>query len=365
MLGSFAQEGTMNGGELIGDIAQGALIARALEPSQGEGGGEADGHSHDSACLNCETPLVGSHCHNCGQVAHVHKTLGAFFHDLLHGVFHFEGKTWRTLPLLAWNPGRLTREYVDGRRASYVSPIALFLFVVFLTFALFNLTSNPISFTNKDAVVNLGVERAEADTQANIIRLERELAKAEAAGDQTGALEGQLAGARAALEGIRITKAGKLPKTIATVDDPTEQNMADAVNRLWQHATANPQLAIFKLQSSAYKYSWLLIPISVPFVWLLFPLRRRFHLYDHTVFVTYSLSFMLLLLSAASLAAMWNIAVLPGLLVLYAPFHMYRQLRGTYDTSRRGALWRTLVLSIFAAIALLLFSLSILALTIS
>ena len=38
----------------------------------------------------------------CGQAAHIHKTLGAFFNDLLHGVFHFEGKIWRTLPLLAW-----------------------------------------------------------------------------------------------------------------------------------------------------------------------------------------------------------------------------------------------------------------------
>lgn len=66
----------------------------------------------------------------------MHRTLGAFFHDLLHGVFHFEGKIWRTLPLLAWNPGRLTREYIDGRRASYVSPIALFLFSVFLMFAM-------------------------------------------------------------------------------------------------------------------------------------------------------------------------------------------------------------------------------------
>ena len=354
----------MSGGELIGDIAQAALVARAVEPSHGEGG-ESDGHTHESACLNCGTGLVGSHCHNCGQVAHVHKTIAAFFHDLLHGVFHFEGKTWRTLPLLAWNPGRLTREYIDGRRASYVSPIALFLFVVFLTFALFNLNSGSLNFNGNNAVTKLGAEQAEIDTQANIKRLEGELAKAEAAGDQTGALEGQLAGARAALEGIRATKAGKLPENIANADSPGDQGLADAVNRVWQNAKQNPELVLFKLQSSAYKYSWLLIPISVPFVWLLFPLRRRFHLYDHTVFVTYSLSFMLLLLSAASLAAMCNIAVLPGLLVVYAPFHMYRQLRGTYDTSRRGALWRTAVLSIFAAIALLLFAVSILALTVT
>lgn len=358
----------MSGGELIGDIAQGALIARAIEPSHGEGGsfiGKVDSHSHESACLNCATALVGSHCHNCGQVAHVHKTMGAFFHDLLRGVFHFEGKIWRTLPMLAWSPGQLTREYIDGRRASYISPIALFLFVVFLTFAVFNLTSGPLNLSGSDASIQAGAKQAEADTLANIAELEGELAEAKAAGDQTGGLEGQLAGARAALEGIRVTKEGKLPEKIAKADSDTDQNLADRVNAVWKKATENPELAIYKLQSSAYKYSWLLIPISVPFVWLLFPFRRRFHLYDHTVFVTYSLSFMLLLLSAASLAAMWNILLLTKMLVLYAPFHMYRQLRGTYDTTRSGALWRTAVLLIFAAIALTLFAASILALTIS
>ena len=120
--------------EALGSMAEGALLARAVEPTAGE----ADGHTHESACLNCGTPLVGPHCHQCGQRGHVHRTIGAFFHDLLHGVLHFEGKLWRTLPLLAWRPGKLTREYIDGRRASYVSPIALFLFTIFVTFALWN-----------------------------------------------------------------------------------------------------------------------------------------------------------------------------------------------------------------------------------
>ena len=121
--------------EALGDLAQATLIARAIEPVAGEGANSDPGRTHESACLNCGTALLGSHCHACGQPAHVHRSLSAFFHDLLHGVFHFEGKLWRTLPMLAWRPGRLTREYIDGRRASYVSPIAVFLFVVFLMFA--------------------------------------------------------------------------------------------------------------------------------------------------------------------------------------------------------------------------------------
>ena len=111
----------MSEAQVLGDAIGAGLTARAFEAEAGEGD---DGHTHESACLNCGTPLIGSHCHNCGQTAHVHRTLGAFFHDLLHGVFHFEGKIWRTLPILILQPGKLTREYIDGRRASYVPPLA-------------------------------------------------------------------------------------------------------------------------------------------------------------------------------------------------------------------------------------------------
>jgi hypothetical protein len=330
-------------GEIVGSIAEGAMIARAVEPVHGEGG---DGHSHESACLNCGTALVGRHCHQCGQAAHVHKTLGAFFHDLMHGVFHFEGKIWRTLPLLAWNPGKLTREYIDGRRASYVSPIALFLFVVFLTFAVFNALGDPIHFDNDPK----SVAEAQAKADQVIAELEKTKADAEAKGEPIPGIDGQLAGARAAREAIGAgavqLKGGPESDQISSIE---------AINHAWAKAKSNPDLLIYKLQSSAYKYSWLLIPLSVPFVWLLLPFRR-FHLYDHTIFVTYSLCFMLLLLAIISALAVWgSVGWLIPLLVFSAPFHMYRQLRGTYGLTRFGAWWRTWFLSLFGLIALVLF----------
>src|SRR5438309_6864438 len=124
--------------EAIGDAITGGVLGRAAEPLAGEAGGLA----HETICLNCGAELAGPYCHRCGQHAHVHRTLRAFFHDFAHGVLHFEGKIWRTLPMLAWRPGELTRRYIDGQRASFVSPIALFLFCVFLMFAVVGLTSS-------------------------------------------------------------------------------------------------------------------------------------------------------------------------------------------------------------------------------
>jgi hypothetical protein len=341
-----------SGGELIGDIAQGALTARAVEPGHGEGD---DGHTHETACLNCGTGLIGRHCHGCGQAAHVHRSLGAFFHDLLHGVFHFEGKIWRTLPLLVWNPGRLTREYIDGRRASYVSPIALFLFVVFLTFAVFNALGNPVDFVANAT----STEKARVEAEQDLARLEARKAEASARGETIPGLDGQIAGARSARDAVAAIERGELPDSIAETSG-VDSGPTDAVNAAWRKAKANPQLLIYKLQTSAYKYSWLLIPLSLPFVWLLFPFSRRFHLYDHTVFVTYSLSFMLLLLALISLLVVWGASawlLTPAL--LYAPFHMGRQLHGTYGLTWFGAWARTWLLSFSAIIVLGLFAVAL------
>ncbi len=122
-------------------------------------------------------------------------------------------------------------------------------------------------------------------------------------------------------------------------------------------ANANPELALYKLQSSAYKYSWALIPISVPFVALLFLWRRRFKLYDHAIFVTYSIAFMMLLVTVVSLLMMagapgWTY----GLLIAFGPpVHMFFQLRGAYQLRWYSALWRTIALLIFSIITLTLF----------
>ncbi|MET0180123.1 MAG: DUF3667 domain-containing protein [Novosphingobium sp.] len=266
--------------------------------------GSGDGHTHESACLNCGTVLVGSHCHACGQHAHVHRTLGAFVHDLAHGVLHVEGKVWRTLPLLVWRPGRLTREYIDGRRASYLSPIALFLFAVFLLFATYQ-TIGPEAKARADTATSTGTpsDRVVVSTGVRFID-----------------------------HGVEVFR-------------------------------SNPDLALYKLQSSAYKYSWILIPISLPFLWLLFPFSARFGLYDHAVFVTYSLAFMTLLAVLQSLVDAAGIRALAGAGLVIPPFHIYRQVKEAYELSRASALWRTVALVVMAGAALAIFALALAAMS--
>jgi hypothetical protein len=309
----------------------------------------SDGHTQESACLNCATPLIGDYCHSCGQHGHVHRTLSAFVHDLLHGVFHFEGKVWRTLPLLAWRPGDLTRRYIDGHRASFVSPMALFLFAVFLMFAVVSSLGGP---RINSPEINAGLVSDATKSAATATQLERERAAAAAAGKPTAAFDKRIADAR---EEARLLKTmaerGVLRGSAVRISDDVPQWLAAPLT----HAARNPELLLYKVQNNAYKYSWALIPLSLPFMWLLFPFSRRFRLYDHMVFVTYSLAFMTLLVSVASLLGVAGWGALAGMMMIVPPIHMYRQLKSAYGLGRFGALWRAALLTLFALIAVGLF----------
>ena len=75
--------------EGIGAAIEGALAGRAVEPRHGEGSAPtAPGEGGETTCLNCGTELIGRHCHQCGQKRHVHRSITAIMHDLVHGVLH-------------------------------------------------------------------------------------------------------------------------------------------------------------------------------------------------------------------------------------------------------------------------------------
>ena len=353
--------------EAIGDAMTGGVVARAVEPHRGGARVGADGHARESACLNCGAALAGDYCHRCGQHGHVHRTLSAFGHDLLHGVLHFEGKIWRTLPMLVWRPGELTRRYVAGERARFVSPLALFLFCVFLTFAVFSWTGGPIVVadgkTGEDLQTSL--DRGAANLETSIAELEGRRVRRIAAGESTVSLDAKLKEERDELSMVRLMKErGVTEATMIRASDDLP-NAPGWVEAAYKKAKANPSLLIYKLQNNAYKYGWALIPISLPFMWLLFPFSAKFRMYDHAVFVTYSLCFMTLLLVALSLVRILGgtgTKIVPLALTFIPPIHMYRQLRGAYRLRWWSALLRTALLLVFCIIASTLFGLMLVAL---
>jgi len=215
------------------------------------------------------------------------------------------------------------------------------------------------------------MQQEQAERASTIARLEQQRRSLTARGQPTRSVDQQLANLRE--EQAVIGAAQQFQKATTSEGGLTKAREIDLnelqVNTGWpwldqavHHAAENPALLVYKLQSSAYKFSWALIPLSVPFVWMLFLWRRGYRLYDHTVFVTYSIAFMTLLVVALSLVRpiLGTDSLSGAALTFIPPWHMYRQLRGAYRLRPLSAIWRTAFLLVFASVAATLFFLLLL-----
>lgn len=100
-------------------------------------------------CHNCGIKLVGRFCAACGQKAlPLSLTLHDFVHDLTHEILHVDGRIVQSIRRLLLSPGFLTREYVHGRRARWISPIRLYLIFSVGFFALSALTGFRVGVTD-------------------------------------------------------------------------------------------------------------------------------------------------------------------------------------------------------------------------
>jgi len=330
----------MDGIEAVGDAVTGGLLGRAVEPTAGEAG--SDTHTHEKNCLNCGAPLTGPYCATCGQKAHIHRSVRGFLQDFVQGLFNFEGKFWHTLPMLVWRPGEMTRRYIAGERARFISPVALYLFTVFAMFAALNFTGTWSTGSGKGLSAEIATSIKEE--QAGLAKLEAKHKAALAAHKDVTDLDRRIAKRKADIAETRKALTTGKAFIAADADDETPSWIKPFI----ENARDNPEMVSLKVQEAASKYSWLLIPLSVPFMWLLFPFRRRYNTYDHTVFVTYSLSFMMLLVIAWSLLTAAGFSTLGTLLFFVPPFHMYRHLKGSYQLGKWSAILRTSALVGFA-----------------
>ena len=320
--------------------------------------------SERTHCANCNTTLAGAYCQNCGQSAHIHRSLWHMAEELLHGILHFDSKAWRTLPALLLRPGQLTRDYIDGKRKRYMSPFILFLFLNFVMFFVFSYLSSALT---PDGPVNPLIKGAISNElktmQTRLAEIEEKRLSLPANDHSIKLLSNEVDKLRerqAWLEKMAATNSEAVIESTHAKKYDSDNNVIPSIddNNSWleqavYHAMQNPDLALYKLKGIASKFAFILIPLSLPFLWLLFCRRKDIMLFDHGVFALYSLSFMCLLLMLVASLARLGLAGWAWLLFLVVPpVHMFAQLRGAYQLGIGSALWRTLSLLGVAGFAL-------------
>lgn len=88
--------------------------------------------SHNSVCLNCESPVSGKFCSDCGQKTDTHRITFKHFlmHDILHGVWHFEKGILFSLREGITRPGKAGMDYISGKRIRYYNVFYLILLII-------------------------------------------------------------------------------------------------------------------------------------------------------------------------------------------------------------------------------------------
>ena len=356
----------------IGEDAAGQLADAALLGAAFEQGGEGDQH-HGETCGNCRVPLAGRYCHVCGQRGHLHRSVLHLIEEFFHGLLHLDGKIIRTAPLLLFRPGALTRRFLEGQRVRFVSPIGMFLFTIFVMFFAVStidadqvIRPEPSIPAGDRAKLKLDLDDARQQVQdhakgdpAKVGAVENAIDTAQKAADQPSAedkadvTDDNFFDSPLGLDWRAASKRlAKKPKLFSFGGPEVEKRVRASLD--------DPDLLVFKLRSAASEYSFLLVPLSVPFLWLMFFWKRRVYLYDHVIFSLHSLSFMALLATIIIV----GLEFLPSPVWLWAlaapPVHMFFHLKGTYGLGIFGSLWRTLFLSTIAIVVLICYVFAIL-----
>ncbi len=240
----------------------------------------------DAVCENCATPLKGAWCYICGQeFSPPHRSIGALFAEAFEGMFHTDGRLWKTLARLMLHPARLTHDYVEGKRAPQAPPFSVFLVVV-LIFVFIGGLSETIS-TPRNPIGSSG----------------------------TAAL---------------------VPSTTPAVDDSRLFSWIKARERI---ALAQPERFVLVAETWEHRLAILMLPIFTGLLAISFAFKTRFRMQDHLVFSMHSLSFAGLVLSASMLLAL-VIGDWAMLLWVFPPIHLFVHMRGFYRTSVLGTVAR-------------------------
>jgi hypothetical protein len=257
-------------------------------------------------CPNCGTSLAGPWCHECGQKGEAyHRSILHLIAEAFEGLTHFDGRFWNTLPRLAWRPGKLTRDYLDGHRASQIPPFRMFLIVLLAVFF-----TGSLNFEQNHINLNIGKP---GDTDFS-------------------------------------TGVGPDKEAVTAMRQAFVKSHAGAwaVERV-EHAIKDPEAVFTAMEHWSHQFAILMLPIAALMLSLLFAFRRGVYVFDHLIFSMHSLAFQGLLLSAVfllGLAVDWA-----ALLLWLAPVHLFIHMRGTYRTGVVFTLLRMFVLFIGTSVA--------------
>lgn len=338
--------------------------------------------THITSCLNCTHPIQkdDSFCSHCGQMTRSSRiTIWRILSEFFSNVFNLDSRFFKSLRFI-FLPSRLPKEYMDGKRRSYINPARFFFVSLFIHFA-------ALAYVTKDMSIESGAEDAEIRSWQKLERI----AILEAFDSLTQIYPFENAMNHDSVKHIlfgnikdphldstslmNITIGNlKLGYTISRYDmlvlEPDEIIEKYNIENYWEKLVFKQVQKIQKNPKAGFQFIignglWVVILTTIfsAFCLKLLYIRRKFYLVDHLVVSMYYHSVILIILSlmyGLSFIA-WESEILNLLLFLIIPIYGYLTLKkyyrqGTLKTFVKFSLlifYELMMLSIFVIIVLL------------
>ena len=331
----------------------------------------------DAVCQNCSTPLTGPFCAQCGQHAiDYHRGFHHLFHDLLENLFHFEGKFFVTVAWLLAKPGRITLEFLAGRRASQLNPLRFYIFVSVLFFL-------GISLLNHGHLID--IPRKDVDAlQSNIsgeARKARKLTAADLSEEEKAELvrrlteqlkSGNKVDRQSVIDAIRsarpaVTAKPESPEAAVEADKKpkltTRINRSTGFGQQLSDKLGGGELTVTDIWDALEHRVPSLLFLGVPLFALLlkiFYLRSDRFYVEHLIFSMHLHTWAFLVfmvgngyLKLASLGPGWLDDVCAWVLALWTAWYFFRSFRVVYGQGRLKTAMKIALLGIVHAFVLL------------
>jgi hypothetical protein len=323
---------------------------------------------------------VGRYCHICGQENIEPKEsawhlVSHFFQDITH----FDGKFFSSLKLLIFKPGFLSREYMLGRRASYLNPVRMYVFASALFFLIFfsmfhmEPDQDVISAVN---VNNVPVSKIKAMDSVTYKRFVDTLVKNDP--EMAFAYDKELYFKKldsiaAAAVTFRFTP--NKYKTVQEYDSALahgkdhnwiEQRLVRKQIEINEKYKGNPKAAIAALinniQHSLPQLLFVSLPLFALLLKILYSRRRQFYYTNHAIFTIHLFVFVFIALlfvfglnKLKTIDGLHWLSYLSGLMVLLIYFYNYKAMRNFYQQRRAKTILKFVLLHLvnFFIVALL------------
>ncbi len=372
------------------------------------------------SCLNCEHPLDISDrfCPNCSQANTTKKLkLKDFFDEFFASMFSYDSKVIKTLSVLILKPGKITKDYINGKRVSYTNPFRFFLSLSIIYFLMLNfsgdfsaLDRNSKSITDSNSFLRtLGVDYEDELEQVkdSMTVVEAELKKELEANTNLGLTENDKKTALTYLDSLDIK--GSIKKTslrkkrkdsiiknhpdkyfdsIATLStfnrysskldffqkiidikdiytykqakdsvkfkDTRENKIIFRVSNSFHRVTEQPGSFISEFISRLPFVIFFFMPVFAVFIWLIYN-KKKFSYVDHLIFSFHLQTMLILLLILSFIIDSIFDYNLNGLIILGFLFYLYKGMRRFYEQKRFKTLVKIMFLnSIFFILAFVL-----------